>query len=111
MNRYDNRIIMKNTSEKYKEYFKKRGVNFINHYVTPILKYPTDDQLSKMSFTSHTWTVGDRYWKLAVKHYKNPRYWWIIAWFNRKPTEAYIMAGDVIYIPTSLEQILEYLNV
>lgn len=111
MNRYDGREIIKNDKEQYKDYFEDRGVKFINHYTTPILKYPTDDQLNNIQFIKHIWTVGDKYFKLAVKYYNNPRYWWIIAWINRKPTEVSIQAGDTIFVPISLEQILEYLEV
>jgi len=111
MSRYDNRTIVKNDNEQYKDYFDDRGVKFINHYTLAKLKYPTDEQLNKLNIIRYKWKVEDKYWKLAIEHYNNQYYWWIIAWFNRKPTEAYVKAGDIIYIPGSLEQILEYLGV
>ena len=50
--------------------------------------------------------MGDRYYKLAASFYGDARYWWIIAWFNKKPTESHIKVGDIIRIPTSLGDIL-----
>jgi nucleoid-associated protein YgaU len=111
MKRYDNGIIIKNNSKKYKDYFEKRGVDFINHYTVSKYNYPSDEELEKISFVHHVWTIGDRYWKLASKYYNNPHYWWIIALINRKPTEAYIKGGDVIFIPSSLQQILGILKI
>lgn len=111
MNRYDNRSIIKNDSVKYKDYFEKRDVKFINQYNLTRLKYPTEEEFGKLSLYQHTWTVGDRYWKLAATYYNNPKLWWVLAWFNKKPTEGYVKAGDTIYIPVSLEQILTYLDI
>lgn len=110
MRRYDNSVIIKNDSKQYKDYFDKRGVKFINHYNIPKYKYPSDEEISKISFISHVWKIGDRYWKLAATYYKNPHYWWVIAFINRKPTEAYIKTGDIIYIPASLQQILNMIE-
>ena len=50
--------------------------------------------------------MGDRYYKLADGYYGDSRYWWIIAWFNKKPTESHIKVGDIIRVPTSLGDIL-----
>ena len=50
--------------------------------------------------------MGDRYHKLAEAYYGDATYWWVIAWFNKKPTESHISPGDVIRIPTSLGSIL-----
>jgi len=33
--------------------------------------------------------------------------WWVIAWFNKLPTESHIKLGDVIYIPMPLNEILK----
>jgi len=34
--------------------------------------------------------------------------WWVIAWYNQKPTEAHFNVGDVVYIPTPLANVLQY---
>ncbi len=35
-----------------------------------------------------------------------PRFWWVIAQFNQRPTEANCQVGDMIMIPMPLEAVL-----
>jgi len=109
--RYDNRLPKTLTNEKYREAFEKRGVSFIDIYPTPILNFPTPEQISTLVIERHIWTDGDRLWKLAAKFYNNPKLWWVLAWMNKKPTEAHFSIGEIVYIPTPLEKVLEYLGV
>lgn len=109
--RYDNKIPRILSNEKYKEYFEKIGVPFVEIYPTPILAYPTPEQISKLKTQKHIWKDGDRLWSLAHKFYQDPKMWWVIAWMNQKPTEAHFSIGDIVYIPGPLEKVLEYLKV
>jgi nucleoid-associated protein YgaU len=52
------------------------------------------------------WTAGDRLYKFAHEYYGDSTYWWIIAWFNERPTDSHFFPGDPIIIPTSLETML-----
>ena len=106
--RYDNRRLIKNDLEEYENFFEERDINYIVQYNTKSLRYPTVNQISSLTRVQHVWKVGDRYYKLASQFYGNPRYWWIIAHYNKKPTEADLTVGDIIYIPTPLEKILNY---
>ena len=106
--RYDNRRLIKNDLEEYEAFFEERGINYIVQYNPRSLKYPTVDQIKNLTRVQHVWKVGDRYYKLASQFYGNPKYWWIIAHYNKKPTEADLSTGDIIYIPTPLEKILNY---
>ena len=106
--RNDNKLIFPNTNELYDKHFKDRGVNFISQYGTPRLRYPTPEQISNLILIGHNWTVGDRFFKLAHKHYGEAELWWVIAWFNETPTEAHLEIGDFLYIPTPLDRILDY---
>ena len=58
------------------------------------------------SFT-HQWSIGDSYAKLAYQYYGEPKYWYIIARFNDRPTEAEIVVGEIIFIPSSLSLALQ----
>lgn len=49
---------------------------------------------------------GDKMYKYAHDIYGNADYWWIIAWFNSKPTDAHCKIGDVLYIPLPLDRAL-----
>ncbi len=106
--RYDNKIVFTNTNELYEQHFKNRGVRHVSQYNTPRLRYPTAEQMAKLDLVGHNWTTGDRFFKLAHKYYRESELWWVIAWFNQAPTEAHLHVGDLIYIPTPLERILEF---
>jgi hypothetical protein len=104
--RYNDRQIYTNTSELYEEALEKRNRKSIRHYNTAKLRYPTISEIQKMTKIRHIWKVGDRYYKLAYKYYGATRYWWVIAQFNQRPTEANCQVGDMIMIPMPLEAVL-----
>tara|TARA_A100001515_G_C4538016_1_gene199191 strand:- start:339 stop:680 length:342 start_codon:yes stop_codon:yes gene_type:complete len=104
--RNDYRRILLNKSSYYKKLLEGRNVKSIRQYASPTLKYPTVEQMADITRSRHIWKVGDRYYKLAIEYYGSAQYWWVIALFNQKPTEADISIGDIIYIPTPLEAVL-----
>ena len=108
--RYDNRIILTNDAEEYSKILEQRGANFIRHYNSAVLKYPTSKEIAKLQRVQHIWAVGDRYYKLAAKYYGMSGYWWVIAHYNKKPTESKMSAGDIVYIPLPLPRILSYIT-
>lgn len=110
INRYSRRTIMRNDLELYEKQFRDRALKLIKHYETAKFGFPDSNQIKNISLIEHTWTVGDRYFKLASKYYGDPVDWWIIALFNNKPTESDIMLGQVIYIPMPLETVIRYLR-
>ena len=107
--RYSNRKVVRNQSEMYKPLFKKRGIKYINQYKTAKLSYPTKQEMATLDDFLYTWKAGDKYFKLAHQFYGDPSVWWIIAWYNRAPTEADIRPGQSISIPHPLDQILPIL--
>ncbi len=108
--RYSDRLKMKNGSTLYEDMLEERGLSYIRHFTTPELKYPTARQLAEIKRVAHLWKRGDRLYKLAHEHYGDSRLWWIIAWFNRKPTESHIKIGEVIFVPKPLSTITKYLR-
>jgi len=105
-NRLDDRKVFKNSNELYERVFDERDVKFIRHYGSPKTKYPSPAQMREVQRVQHIWRVGDRYYKLAAQYYGSSTYWWVIAQFNKRPTEANVTVGDLIYIPLPLETIL-----
>jgi len=105
--RYKKRILAFNANELYSEHFIKRGVDYIDQYTTPILAHPTPSQIKNLNIIHHSWTHGDKYYKLAHRYYKNSTMWWVLAWFNKKPTESHIKVGEILYIPTPLTEVLK----
>jgi nucleoid-associated protein YgaU len=105
--RYDFDDIVSNENNMYKKYLDRtRGLKFMTQFRTPKFKYPTEQQLREISYTTYTWGVGDRFYKLANQFYGDPEKWWIIAMFNQTPTEAFVKAGHTIYIPDDLDEVI-----
>ena len=108
--RYTGRQIIKNDVETYEELADSRDLPFINHYKVPRLRHPTAFERSNFTRLRHTWRLGDRYWKLASEYYGNPKYWWVIAWYNQKPVESMLTIGDTVIVPKPLQTVLEYVK-
>lgn len=106
--RYDRRKTFINSSENFDDQFRIRSVQSIKQYVTPKLKYPTVQEMEKINILTETWKLGDRLYKYADKHYGDPSMWWVIAWFNKKPTENDFEIGEEVLIPYPLERIFKY---
>ena len=110
MSRFSNRRLLKNDLEEYEEFFEDRNVTQITHFGTGVLKYPSAAQVRRLQSVQKVWPTGDRYYKLAAQYYGNPRLWWVIAHYNKKPTEADVRVGDLIYIPLPLERVMAYIT-
>jgi hypothetical protein len=108
--RYSNQEIFTNARQAYKRYLKSRGIKLINQYDTPKFRFPKEEDLANFSSIKHVWGPGDRYFKLASQYYGDPELWWVIAFYNQKPTEFHIKLGDVVYIPKPLETVLFYIG-
>ena len=107
-NRDEKRNTLLNNSKIYKSKAKERNVNFFRHLSTPRFNALTPEDISKLNIVDHIWASGDKYSKLADKYYGDAEKWWVIAWFNKKPTDAHLRLGDRIHIPLPLEKILYY---
>mgnify|MGYP003126849190 CR=1 FL=1 len=107
-NRYDDRKIFKNSNPLYKKVLKERGVTYIRHFNTPQTSHPTISQIQELNNVQHIWKTGDRFYKLAAQYYSAPQYWWLIAQYNKRPTEAHLQPGDVLYIPLPLQTVLGF---
>ena len=101
VDRYIGRRVLKNDAETYEDIVSDRGVPFVSHYKTPRLRHPTVAERQNLTRIRHVWKSGDRYWKLATENYGNPKYWWVIAWYNKKPVESivsFLFIALVFYI-------------
>ena len=108
--RYRNREVLFNRSPQFRSILKKRGLRSINQFKTGQFRYPTPDEIKNLNLKQHIWKTGDHYYKLAHKYYGDVNYWWLIAIFNKKPTEADVEYGDVIYVPTPLQKVLRVMQ-
>ena len=110
MSRYRKRKIARNSVYKDQDFFANRGVESVRQYTTPTYRDTPDDQMQEIPCVSHYWVVGDRYFKLAQRYYNDHKLWYIIALYNRKPTESQIEPGEEIKIPTDVVLAMELLE-
>ena len=109
--RYQRRTRRVNEEDLYDNLFEDRGVKKIVQYTTPEFSKITSQMRGTLLREKYIWKIGDSYQKLAQAHYGDPRYWWILAWYNKKPTDALVKIGDTIRIPKPLDRILGFMGV
>lgn len=105
----DRKIV--NNTDYYEPLRRSRDAKRIVQYATKRLRNPSLEDRKRITTDKHVWKYGDRLYNLAHKYYGDSRYWWVIAWWNSKPTEAAIALGTVLYIPFNLEDALDALGV
>jgi nucleoid-associated protein YgaU len=110
MGRYDNRRIVRNQELSYADMLQKRGVSYIDQYDTAVVNRIVVNKYLPIDRVQHVWTQGDRLWKLADKYYADSTYWWLIAWYNGKPTENHFQLGENINVPVPLDRVLAMYN-
>ena len=110
MSRNGNRKTVANYNELYEDILEERQLPYIKHYVTPIMSRITKRQRRSLTSVQHIQKASDKFYKLAAKHYGDPTYWWVIAWYNHTPTEAHVRLGRPILIPLPLEKIISYVR-
>jgi len=108
--RYSNRTIFNNSQDMYKNLLNNRNLKNIKQYETVNYTIDFSSIAQNMQIINHVWSLGDRYYKISNKYYGDPKDWWVIALYNTKPTESNILVGDIIYVPTPLIKLLNYIK-
>lgn len=109
--RYTTREMFLNNNQQYKNtFFDKRDIQETFQYDLAKISYPTPEEILRLTNVSRVWGSTDSLYNLASDFYGSPNYWWVIAWYNKKPTEAEFQVGDVYYVPLPLEDVLGYLG-
>ncbi len=105
ISRYNKVKEVKNSDLDYKKVFDSRfGLSdFIIQRQRAGLVYPSFETISSLVFTYEIWKMGSRLHKFSEKYYRDPSYWWLIGFYNKKPIDANYSIGDVVKIPVSLE--------
>ena len=106
VSRYSGTEIILNDLDEHKEFFESRGKQFIMQHRVNSLKALSLSEIASLHQHMHLWKQADKFWKLADKYYGESRYWWVIAQYNQKPTEAHVSVGDVVIVPMPLQQVL-----
>ena len=105
----DHSFIIRNRDETYRDFFNRTGEDSVRHYALTILADPAlESYLRETSIIQHVYETGDTLSKIAFKYYGDPLVWWVLAWFNGKPTDFHCTIGDVINVPLPLEDAITH---
>jgi len=107
MPKIKNSVII-NNSEMYDDFFEDRGVNHIKHNSLGSLNLAFNQE--NYAYTNHVWRKGDTLIRLADTYYKQFSYWYIIAYFNKKPVDSMYDLGENIKIPSNPDNILSLIR-
>ena len=110
-NRYARRGKRTNRQKLYEEVLENRNVKQIVQYTTPKFPTITPSMRSQLVRRKYVWKLGDSYQRLAEAFYGDPQLWWVLAWYNGKPTDALVRIGDTIRVPQPLDTVLEFFGV
>ena len=111
IDRYNLRKIFYNKDKLYENMLEERNAKLLKQYDTPTYYNPSVQEFAQIVTINHVWSVGDKYYKLANQYYGDPADWWLIAKFNNRPTEAHNKIGDILLIPTKIEQVKKLFKV
>jgi hypothetical protein len=109
--RYSRREIFLNKDRNYKNvFFKNRDMEQVFQYDSPRISYPQPDEIRNLTNLLLVWGATDKLYNVSAKYYGSPEYWWVIAWYNQKASEAEFKVGDEYYVPLPLDDVLEYVG-
>lgn len=102
-----NAVTYANGTGIYEELCQKMGVKNIQHCGRITFGTPLNEEFRQsLQKREHIFSIGDRLNKIAFQYYGDARFWWVLAWFNGKPTDHHCKIGDVIEIPFPLSDVL-----
>ena len=100
-----------NDTDVIKDFLNKTGAIKVDHISPVYFGDPVAAEfLEDIEYVTHIFSVGDRLSKLAHEHYGDARKWWILAWFNGKPTDFHCKIGDKIRIPFPEPDVVDQAN-
>ena len=100
-------VSLENDDEIYSEFLRKTGLLKISHLDLILFGDAMNESfLKKLTIATHIYKAGDKLNKIAFQQYGDPRLWWVIAWFNGKPTDLDCKIGDTLLVPHPLEEVL-----
>ena len=110
MSRFNKRRVFANRADLYDQMAEERGVKYFRQMESPNFRYPKPSEIRNLNIHKHIWKSGDKFYKLAHEFYGDSTLWWVIAWYNKTPTESHLTAGDLVSIPTPVQKLLTYLR-
>ena len=107
--RYHNTPIFLNEDQNYKNvFFRERDIQQTYQYALKALYYPSAGAIASFENVPLVWGATDKLYNISNQYYGSPAYWWVIAFYNKKASEAEFKVGDIYFVPMPLEEILWY---
>ncbi len=98
---YKGQKTAKLSNDLYFEVFEDKGVKYLEIYRSVNMKEMQGVRIGILA--KHTWTYGDKLYKLSAKYYSGDiSKYWIIGLINKKPTDAHFKIGDEVLIPAQI---------
>ncbi len=101
-----NREIVTNKQFADLDILLRRGKKSVTQFKKLKIRALSEEERKTLSNTKHIYKTGDKLYKLAHRYYGDTRYWYVLAAYNRKPTDFHCKLGDTIYIPFPLKEVL-----
>lgn len=101
---YPSQEIMLLNFDSYFEKLERKGRKILRLRRTQTFESTRDIELAVSR--EHVWSYGDNLRKLSYKYYSDPKFWWVIGFVNKKPTDSHFSLGDEIMIPDSPQIII-----
>lgn len=97
-------ISLDNSDRIYYKFLEKTGASKVSHLNIVLFGDPMDDSfLADVTVAKHIFAHGDNLAKISHSQYGDATLWWVIAWFNGKPTDFHCKIGDVLLVPHPVE--------
>jgi hypothetical protein len=110
MSRYGKYGKISNDLDFYSKQIDRRNKKRIVHYRPRPLGIITEELKSRLHFQKDVWQTGTKLYKLSFQYYGVTDLWWLIGFYNNKPTDADWEIGDEIIIPHPPATILNELG-
>ena len=104
--RYVNKRVFKTIDSNTNKLLKSREIPSARILETFNIRPLSDEERKKFQTRTIVWQRRTRLFKLAYEFYGDPTLWWVIAWFNQRPTDADYSPGDQVLIPFPLEEVI-----
>lgn len=101
----ENSVTLENEDRIYGKFMDKLGTKKLDHSSLVLFGNPVaSDFLKKIRVSSHLYAAGDRLSKIAHRYYGDAELWWVLAWFNGKPTDFHCKIGETLLVPHPVEE-------
>jgi hypothetical protein len=103
--RYQYTDLIELTAQMRPGIFYRRGLTTVRQYARLKFNSPDaeDDETTAIETYERVMATGERMSKWAHEFYGSAEYWWVISWYNKRPTDSHIQLGEIISIPKDLE--------